>query len=67
MLTKLKRILNTYTEEELNNMDLWINSDDRIEQILISDFSIDLITEEAEVLINGFIDKERKKIYVENK
>lgn len=67
MLTKLKRILNTYTEEELNNIDLWINSDDRIEQILISDFSIDLITNRAEVLIDGFIDKERKDIYVENK
>lgn len=45
MLKKLKDILNTYTDEELNNMELWIDSRGKIEEIIIDDYSINLIEE----------------------
>lgn len=45
MLKKLKDILNTYTDEELNHMELWINSRGKIEEIIIDDYSINLIEE----------------------
>lgn len=60
MVKKLKDILNTYTDEELNNMDLWINALDKVEIIYIEDDDIILITEEAEVKINDYVEKEGK-------
>ena len=33
MLKKLKDILNTYTDEELKELDLWINSSYEVKQI----------------------------------
>jgi hypothetical protein len=35
MLTKLKHILNTYTDKELEDMELWVNSDFQINRIMI--------------------------------
>ena len=58
MLNKLKDILNTYTDEELNELDLWIDSTCKIEQIIVNDYSIDLITNNAEVKVNDFVEKE---------
>lgn len=58
MIKKLRDILNTYTEEELEDMDLWINSDFKVEKIFIDDFSINLLGEDAEIVINGLVDKE---------
>lgn len=58
MLNKLKDILNTYTDEELNELDLWIDSTCKIEQIVVDDYNIVLITNNAEVKINDFISKE---------
>ena len=58
MLKKLKDILNTYTDEELNELDLWIDSTCKIEQIIVNDYSIDLITNNAEVKVNDFVEKE---------
>lgn len=58
MLNKLKDILNTYTDEELKELDLWINSTCKIEQIVVDDYNIVLITNNAEVKINDFISKE---------
>ena len=58
MLKKLKDILNTYTDEELNELDLWIDSTCKIEQIIVDDYNIVLITNNAEVKINDFISKE---------
>lgn len=62
MIKKLRDILNTYTEEELEDMDLWINSDFKVEKIFIDDFSINLLGEDAEIVINGLVDKENTTI-----
>lgn len=58
MLNKLKDILNTYTDEELKELDLWINSSNMVKQIIVDDYNIDLITNNAEVKINDFVSKE---------
>ena len=58
MLNKLKDILNTYTDEELNELDLWIDSTCKIEQIIVDDYNIVLITNNAEVKVNDFVKKE---------
>lgn len=58
MLNKLKDILNTYTDEELKELDLWINSSNMIKQIIVDDYNIDLITNDAYVKINDFVSKE---------
>lgn len=59
MLVKLKDILNTYSNCELDKMDLWINGEDDIFYIIVEEENINLITRGAEVKINGYIDKER--------
>ena len=58
MLNKLKDILNTYTDEELKELDLWINSSYEVKQIIVDDYNIDLITNDVDVRINGSISKE---------
>ena len=58
MLNKLKDILNTYTDEELKELDLWIDSTCKIEQIIVDDYNIVLITNNAEVKVNDFVEKE---------
>lgn len=57
MLNKLKDILNTYTDEELNELELWIDSTYKIEQIIVDDYNIVLITNNAEVKINDLVEK----------
>lgn len=44
MITKLRDILNTYTDEELKEMELWVNSNDTVDEIIIDGDSIDLVT-----------------------
>ncbi len=61
MLKKLKAILNSYTDEELEKMDLWVNSTERAVAMLVDDNDIDLITNSAEIEINGYITKESNK------
>lgn len=58
MLNKLRDILNTYTDEELKELDLWIDSTYKIEQIIVDEFGINLITNNAEVKVNDFVEKE---------
>lgn len=58
MLKRLKYILNSYTDKELEEMTLWINSHEMIEDILIEENNIDLITPSAEIKINNNITKE---------
>ena len=58
MLNKLRDILNTYTDEELKELDLWVDSSYKIEQIIVDEFGLNLITNNAEVKINDFISKE---------
>ena len=57
MLKKLKAILNSYTDEELEKMDLWVNSTECAVAILADENDIDLITNSAEIKINGRITK----------
>lgn len=58
MLKRLKDILNIYSDVELENTKLWIDSDVEIESIYIDKENIVLITEAAEVKINDVIEKE---------
>lgn len=61
MLKKLKAVLNAYTDDELEKMDLWVNSTECAVAILVDDNDIDLITNSAEIKINGCITKESNK------
>lgn len=60
MLNRLKKILNTYTDKELEGMDLWINSNEGVDAIIIDDTTINLITSDAEIKVNDIIEKERQ-------
>lgn len=60
MLVRLKAILNSYTDKELEDLGFWVNGSECIEQIIVENNAIDLISENAEVKINDFIDKEAK-------
>ena len=45
MLKQLKEVLNSYTEEQLENMEMWVNSNDTVNGFVVDDNeSIDLIT-----------------------
>ena len=61
MLKKLKAILNSYTDDEIEKMDLWVNSTECAVAILVDDNDIDLITNSAEIEINSRITKESNK------
>ena len=54
MLTKLKHILNTYTDKELEEMELWVNSDFQIDKMIIDEYSIDLIQENSDIEIKTY-------------
>lgn len=58
MLKKLKDILNAYTDNELEELDLWIDSRTKVDSIWVEDYNINLITDEAKVEINNSLDKE---------
>ena len=58
MLKKLKDILITYTDNELEELDLWIDSRTKVDSIWVEDYNINLITDEAKVEINNSLDKE---------
>lgn len=61
MLTRLKYLLNSYSDEELCDMSLWVNSTDEISNIIIDNWSIDLITDNMNIKINDTITKEAKE------
>ena len=45
MLKQLKEVLNSYTEEQLENMEMWVNSNDTVNGFVVdNNESIDLIT-----------------------
>lgn len=56
MLTKLKHILNTYTDKELEDMGLWINSSFQISKIVIDEDSINLFQEDSDITIKTWND-----------
>ena len=45
ILKKLKYILNSYTDKELENIDLWIDNTKNIEVIAVDNNAITLITD----------------------
>lgn len=51
MITKLRDILNTYTDFELEEMDLWVNSNDLVDKIIVEKDSIDLVTHDMRIKI----------------
>lgn len=59
MIKTLKWILNSYTDEELEDMELWADSYVNVTNILINNGNIDLITASAEIKVNDLITKER--------
>lgn len=59
MIKALKWILNSYTDEELEDMDLWVDSYVNVTNILINNNNIDLITASAEIKVNDLITKDR--------
>lgn len=59
MIKALKWILNSYTDEELEDMELWVDSYVNVTNILINNNNIDLITASAEVKVNDLVTKER--------
>ena len=61
MLKRLKVILNSYTDDELEEMDLWVNSKECVVSMLVDNLDIDLITNSAEIKINDRITKESNK------
>lgn len=44
MIKKLKDILNTYTDEELEEIEIWVNSRTEVASIIIDENSINLIS-----------------------
>lgn len=58
MIKKLKDILNTYTDNELEELVLWIDSRTKVDSIWVEDYNINLITDEAKVEVNNKLDKE---------
>lgn len=47
MLKQLKEVLNSYSDKELEDMELWVNSNDTVNKFVVDDNgSIDLITTE---------------------
>lgn len=52
-IIRLKKILNTFTDKELEEIDLWIDNDAGIEIIAINTNSISLITDSSKLKING--------------
>lgn len=58
MIKKLKDILNTYTDNELEELDLWIDSRTKVDSIWVEDYNINLITDESKVKVNNKLDKE---------
>ena len=52
ILLKLKKILNGIDDEELKEMDLWINNEENVELIALDNNSISLITDISLLKIN---------------
>lgn len=56
-LKVLKGILNTYSDSELEDMDMWVNCDSEVSYILIDEDNINLITKNTEIKVDGYIEQ----------
>lgn len=52
-LIKLKRLLNSIDDDELEDLDLWIDNIMTVEAIALDDDSIVLLTDLKKVIIDG--------------
>lgn len=52
-IIRLKKILNTFTDKELEEIELWIDNDEKIDIIAIDKNAINLVTDKAKLKING--------------
>jgi len=62
VLKQLKGILNSYSDEELEDIGLWINSSLEVGYILVNKNNIDLLTNTIEIKIGGNIEQEGEVI-----
>lgn len=53
ILKRLKYILNSYTDKELENINLWIDNNDLIEVVAVDNNSISLITNSSLLKIDN--------------
>lgn len=53
VLKRLKYILNSYTDKELEDIDLWLDNANTIDVIAVDSNSISLITDDSMLKIDG--------------
>lgn len=53
VLITLKRLLNSMTDKELKEMDLWVDNENGIQAIAIDDNAISIFTKDTELKVNG--------------
>ncbi|MFG6319588.1 MAG: hypothetical protein K1W33_07045 [Clostridia bacterium] len=53
ILKRLKYILNSYTDKELEEIDLWIDNTNTVDVIAVDSNSISLITDDSLLKIDG--------------
>ena len=54
VLITLKRLLNSMTDKELKEMDLWVDNKSGIQAIAIDDNAISIFTKDTELKVNGY-------------
>ena len=52
ILLRLKGLLNSYTDEELRQLDLWVDNETTLQAFTVEDGSITLLTDLSKVKIN---------------
>ena len=53
VLIKLKRLLNSIDDDELEDIELWVDNEKTVEAIVLDEDSVVLLTNLKEVKING--------------
>lgn len=56
-LKVLKGILNAYSDSELEEIEIWVNSKEQASCILIDEYNVNLITKNTEIKVDGFIEQ----------
>lgn len=54
VLITLKKLLNSMTDKELKEMDLWVDNKSGIQAIAIDDNAISIFTKDTELKVNGY-------------
>lgn len=53
VLVRLKYLLNSYSDTELEDMELWIDNDVTIDIIAVDENAINLITDKEKIEVDG--------------